>query len=44
MLEDTFKNHFSSSDMLTFRSNLDYFYTNSDNVERDFNDNIGSYF
>ena len=44
MLEDTFKNHFSSSDMLTFRSNLDYFYPNSDNVERDFNDNIGSYF
>ena len=44
MLEDIFKNHFSSSDMLTFRSNLDYFYPNSDNVERDFNDNIGSYF
>jgi len=44
MLEDIFKNHFFSSDMLTFRSNLDYFYPNSDNVERDFNDNIGSYF
>jgi hypothetical protein len=44
MLEDIFKNHFSSRDMLTFRSNLDYFYPDSDNVERDFNDNIGSYF
>ena len=44
MLEDTFNNHFSSSDMLTFSSNLDYFYPDSDNVRRDFNDNIGSYF
>jgi len=44
MLEDTFKNHFSSSDMLTFSSNLDYFYPDSDNVRRDFNDNIGAYF
>ena len=39
-----FKNHFSGSDMLTFRSNLDYFYPDSDNVRRDFNDNIGGYF
>ncbi len=44
MLEDTFKNHFSSSDMLDFSSNLDYFYPDSSNVKRDFNDNIGGYF
>ena len=44
MLKDMFNNHFSSSDMLTFSSNLDYFYPDSDNVRRDFNDNIGSYF
>lgn len=43
MLEDTFRNHFSSSDMLDFSSNLDYFYPDSSNVERDFNDNIGGY-
>jgi hypothetical protein len=44
MLKDMFNNHYSSSEMLTFSSNLDYFYPDSDNVRRDFNDNIGSYF
>jgi len=44
MLEDIFKNYFSGSDMLTFSSNLDYFYPDSDNVRRDFNDNLGGYF
>lgn len=44
MLEYMFKSHFSSSDMLDFSSNLDYFYPDSSNVERDFNDNIGGYF
>ena len=43
MLEDMFKNHFSSSDMLDFSSNLDYFHPDSSNVERDFNDIIGGY-
>lgn len=44
MLEYGFKNHFSGSDMLTFRYNLNYFYPDSSNVEKNFNDNIGSYF
>lgn len=44
MLEYKFKNHFSGSDMLTFSSNLNYFYPDSSNVEKNFNDNIGSYF
>ena len=43
MLEDMFNNHFSSSDMLDFSSNLDYFYPDSSNVRSNFNEYVRDY-
>ena len=43
MLKDKFKNHFSSSDMLDFSSNLDYFYPDSSNVRSNFNEYVRDY-